>query len=87
MISNRQLDINDRGLAENFESEQYKRYTWMEYELYFQPHILERYLSRLVEIQNIKEWEFYPVSEGRVASYIKLLNSKFDYMEVLCCFQ
>ena len=23
MISNRQLDINDRGLAENFESEQY----------------------------------------------------------------
>ncbi len=71
MISNRQLDINDQGLAENFESEQYKRYTWMEYELFLQPHILERCLSRLVKAQEIKGFEFYPISEERFNSYIK----------------
>ncbi len=36
MISKRQLNINDQGLVENFESEQYKRYSWMEYELFLQ---------------------------------------------------
>jgi len=79
MISNRHLDINDRGLAENFESEQYKRYTWMEYELYLQPHILERYLSRLIKAQDIESFGFYPVSEERFESYIKRLNKNFDH--------
>lgn len=79
MISNRHLDINDRGLAENFESEQYKRYTWMEYELFLQPHILERCLSRLIKAQEIKRFEFYPISEERFNSYIKLLSNNFDH--------
>ena len=79
MISNRQLNTNDRGFAENFESEQYKKYTWMEYELYLQPHILERYLSRLIKAQEIEGFGFYPVSEERFESYIKLLNGKFDH--------
>ena len=79
MISNRQLNINDQGLAENFESEQYKRYTWMEYELFLQPHILERCLSRLIKVQEIKGFEFYPISEERINSYIRLLNNTFDY--------
>jgi len=79
MISNRRLNINDRGLAENFESEQYKRYTWMEYESFLQPHILERNLSRLIELQEIEGIGFYPITEERFKSYIKLLNKKFDY--------
>ena len=79
MISNRRLNINDRGLAENFESEQYKRYTWMEYEAFLQPHILKRNLSRLIEVQKLEGFRFYPISEERFESYIKLLNKKFDY--------
>ncbi len=79
MISNRQLNINDQGLAENFESEQYKRYTWMEYELFLQPHILERCLSRLIKAQDIKGFEFYPISEERFNSYINLLSKNFDH--------
>ncbi len=79
MISNRQLNINDQGLAENFESEQYKRYTWMEYELFLQPHILERCISRLIKAQDIKGFEFYPISEERFNSYIKLLSKNFNH--------
>ena len=78
MISNRKLDPNDQGFAENFESEQYKRYTWMEYELFLQPHILEGYLSRLIKVQEIKGYEYYPISEKRFNSYIKLLSKDFN---------
>lgn len=79
MISNRRLKDNDRGFAENFESEQYKRYTWMEYELYLQPNILERYLSRLIKVQKFDEFAFYPISKEKFESYINFLNPKFDY--------
>lgn len=79
MISNRHLEPNDQGLAEDFESEQYKRFTWMEYELFLQPHILERCLSRLIKVQEIKSYEYYPIREERIKSYINLLSKNFDY--------
>lgn len=78
MISNRQLDPNHRGFAENFESEQYKRYTWMEYELFLQPHMLKACLSRLIKVQESKGYEFYPISEKRIDSYIRIISKNFD---------
>lgn len=78
MISNRNLGKTQTGMAENFESDQYKRYSWMVYELYLQPHIIQRYLSRLIEVQKIEEFLYYPVSKDRFINYCSILAKDFE---------
>lgn len=82
MMSERKLDGSSTGENESFESPQYRKFSYGDYEIFFQPTTIKRYLETLLKLQNYEEYAYYPINEDKVKSYFQFIATSFDYKKI-----
>jgi len=78
----RNLDWFHTGKGDSFESLQYKKFSNKEYEIFFQPLTIKKYLKKLITIQKIEEYSFFPCKENLIREYFQEIDKNFDYNNI-----
>ena len=82
MNSRRKLDRSTSGYGKSFQSPQYERFDVLDYNIYFQPLNIKKYLSKLIKIQNLENEKFFPSEENYIQTYFDEISKNFNYNKI-----
>jgi len=82
MNSRRKLDRSTSGYGKSFQSPQYERFDVFDYNIYFQPLNIKKYLSKLIKIQNLENEKFFPNEENYIQTYFDEISKNFNYNKI-----
>ncbi len=83
MNSRRKLDMSTSGDGKSFQSPQYKRFDVFDYDIYFQPLNVKKYLNKLIRIQNLEKEEFFPNDITHIQLYFEEISQNFNHSKIL----
>jgi len=78
MNSRRKLDRISSGQGKSFQSPQFERYDANDYDIYFQPLNIKKYLIKLIKIQKIEEEKYFPNDENYIQIYFNKITKNFN---------
>jgi len=79
MNSRRKLDRSTSGYDKSFQSPQYERFDNLDYDIYFQPLNIKKYLSKVIKIQNLEGEIFFPNELSYIQNYFNEISENFNY--------
>jgi len=82
MKLHRKLDRSSSGYSKSFQSPQYKRFDVIDYDIYFQPLNIKKYLSKLIRIQNLDKEKFFPNEEIYIQTYFDEISQNFNHYKI-----
>ena len=82
MNSRRKLDRSSSGYGKSFQSPQYDKFDVYDYDIYFQPLNIKKYLSKLLRIQNLEEEIFFPNEESYIKTYFDEISKNFNHNKI-----
>jgi len=78
MNSRRKLDRRSSGYGKSFQSPQYQKFDVYDYDIYFQPLNIKKYLTKLIRIQNLENKKFFPNDEIYIQTYLDEISQNFN---------
>ncbi|MHA1756265.1 MAG: hypothetical protein ACTSVV_05805, partial [Promethearchaeota archaeon] len=57
---------------------QYQKFDKYEYELYFQPLTIKKFLEKIIRIQSLENKKFFPNNENYIQNYFNIISQSFD---------
>ncbi len=82
MNSRRKLDRSSSGYDKLFQSPQYERFNTIDYDIYFQPLNIKKYLNKLIKIQNLENENFFPNEETYIQIYFDENFQNFNHNKI-----
>ena len=82
MKNRRNLDKSFSGYDESFQSPQYKKFSAFDYDLFFQPLNIKKYLRNQRRIQNLENEKFFPNEESYIQTYFDEISQNFNHNKV-----
>jgi len=82
MASRRELDNEFSGYEESFQSPQFKKFSTFDYDLYFQPFTIKKYLKKLIRIQSLENENFFPNEESYIRTYFNNISQNFNINKI-----
>lgn len=82
MTSWRKLDRESSGYGKSFQSPQYKRFDAFDYDIFFQPLNIKKYLTKIRTIQNLDNEKFFPNDEIYIQTYFDELSQNFNHNKI-----
>lgn len=78
----RKLDRSFSGYGKTFQSPQYEKFDVFEYDIYFQPLNIKKYLTKLRRIQNLENEKFFPNEQLYIQSYFDKISQNFNHNKI-----
>ncbi len=82
MTSRRKLDRSTSGYDKSFQSPQYKKFDVIDYDIYFQPLNIKKYLTKVIRIQNLDDEKYFPNEESYIQTYFDEISQNFNHNKI-----
>ncbi|MFX1281122.1 MAG: hypothetical protein ACFFA3_17360 [Promethearchaeota archaeon] len=76
------MDRSTSGYNKSFHSPQYERFDNLDYDIYFQPLNIKKYLKKLIRIQNLENENFFPNEEEYIQIYFDKNFQNFNHNKI-----